>query len=245
MAPASSCSGGEPITLADIGAELRHMTALMFTKEDLHRVSDTLHAALKTEEAGLKDGIALHNTRIAAMEQRKETTEKKLKATDTAIQRQGDLLLVMRRQLEDLDNRGRHNNIRVRGVPEADSTGGNVAETLAQHFRIILREEAPDHFRFDRAHSDHRQPTEHPRYNVLYSLLPTQGPDYAEGPHPLDRGAESRRHPHLPAKARTTQHYSPKLNTTPPGAQATTTETTTPPRQRNVGTRLEARPGPT
>ncbi|CAH2322102.1 Hypothetical predicted protein [Pelobates cultripes] len=149
--PASTCSG-EQVTLADIGAELRRMTALMVTKEDLTRASDTLHAALKAEVAGIKSDIARQDTRITAIEQRAETAESQWQATDTAIRRQGDLILAMRRHLEDLDNRGRRNNIRVRGVPEADGAGENIAESLTQLFRIILREEAPDHFRFDRAH---------------------------------------------------------------------------------------------
>ncbi|CAH2253645.1 Hypothetical predicted protein [Pelobates cultripes] len=155
--PASTCSGEESVTLADIGAEPRRMSAQMVTKADLTRVSDTLHAALKAEVAGIRADITRHDARITAMEQRIENAEGRHMATDTAIKRQGDLLLALRRQREDLDNRGRRNN--MRGMPEADSAGENVAETLTQLFRIILREEAPDHFRFDRAHRDLRPRT--------------------------------------------------------------------------------------
>ncbi|CAH2301117.1 Hypothetical predicted protein [Pelobates cultripes] len=95
--PASTCSGEEHITLADIRADLRCMSAEMVTKEDLNRASDTLHAALKAEVAGIRADITLHDALITAMEQRTENAEGRTKATDTAIKRQGDLLLAMRR----------------------------------------------------------------------------------------------------------------------------------------------------
>ncbi|CAH2293537.1 Hypothetical predicted protein [Pelobates cultripes] len=148
--PASTCSGGEYVTLADIGAELRRKTTLMVTKDNLHQAPNNQHAALKLEVAGLKADFVVHETRIASVEQLTDAMEKQAKVSDTAIQRQGDLLLAMRRQLED--NRGRHNNIRIRGIPEAEGTWENVTETLTQLFCIILREDAPDHFRFERAH---------------------------------------------------------------------------------------------
>ncbi|CAH2246579.1 Hypothetical predicted protein [Pelobates cultripes] len=155
MAPtslASTYSHGEHVTLADIRVELRRMTAVMVTKDDLYQASNNLHTALKSEVGGLKADFAVHKTPIASVEQRKDAMKKQTKASDIAIQKQGDLLLAMRRQLEDLDNRSHRNNIRIRGIPEADGTGENVAETLTQLFRIILREDALDHYRFDRAH---------------------------------------------------------------------------------------------
>ncbi|CAH2327817.1 Hypothetical predicted protein, partial [Pelobates cultripes] len=53
--------------------------------------------------------------------------------------------------LEDLDNRGRRCNIRVRGVPET-AGGENATEVLSGLFKMLLQEEAPECFEFERAH---------------------------------------------------------------------------------------------
>ncbi|CAH2282862.1 Hypothetical predicted protein [Pelobates cultripes] len=150
--PISTCSSSDGTTLADIGVELERIATAMVTKDDLTHLSSKLHEAIKTEMADLKGEIKAQETRILQLEQKAQTAEDHSTATDTALKRQGALLLAMRRQLEDQDNRGRRNNIRVRGIPEPTEGGGNIEEILTPLFRIILREEAPAHIKYDRAH---------------------------------------------------------------------------------------------
>ncbi|CAH2312212.1 Hypothetical predicted protein [Pelobates cultripes] len=149
--PASSCASLDHTTLADIGADLKRIAASMVTKDDLQHLSTTLHEAIKLEVAGLKTDDAAHETRIHTAEQKLQAAETHAAATDTALKRQGALILAMRRQLEDQDNRGRRNNIRVRGVPESPE-GENVEEILTSLFRLILKEDAPARIKYDRAH---------------------------------------------------------------------------------------------
>ncbi|CAH2324813.1 Hypothetical predicted protein, partial [Pelobates cultripes] len=61
------------------------------------------------------------------------------------------MLLAMRCQLEDVDNRGQKCNIRVRGVPKVDGEE-NVGETLSGLFRAPLPTTVPAQFKFERAH---------------------------------------------------------------------------------------------
>lgn len=58
------------------------------------------------------------------------------------------LLRNMQRHVEDLDNRGRRNNIRVRGVPETE----DIQNTLQNVSNNPLGEPATKHIEMDRAH---------------------------------------------------------------------------------------------
>ncbi|CAH2254895.1 Hypothetical predicted protein [Pelobates cultripes] len=148
--PASS-SGAEHSSLDRIGEEIRSIAASMATKTDLLTLTTTIQDALRAEMAGIRTEVTAHGTRIEALETAMETQSSRISSTDLAITRQGDMLLDMRRHLEDLDNRGRRCNIRVRGVPET-AGGENATEVLSGLFKMLLQEEAPECFEFERAH---------------------------------------------------------------------------------------------
>ncbi|CAH2249148.1 Hypothetical predicted protein, partial [Pelobates cultripes] len=83
-------------------------------------------------------------------------SEQRQQAADLATTRQGNILLDLRRQIEDLDNRGWRNNIRVRGLPEAE--GESPQEMLTGLFTHILGDNAPSDFGIKRAHRALRAP---------------------------------------------------------------------------------------
>ncbi|CAH2248810.1 Hypothetical predicted protein [Pelobates cultripes] len=85
------------------------------------------------------------------LEQTTEAHTNKLTATDMAVARQGEVLLAMRRHMEDLDNRGRCCNIRTRGVPESEGEE-NAEEILTELFQTLLPVTPPQRFKFERAH---------------------------------------------------------------------------------------------
>ncbi|CAH2249774.1 Hypothetical predicted protein [Pelobates cultripes] len=58
---------GEP-TLADISADIRALAANMVTKDDLHSLSDTLHAAICTETTVLRADISAQDNRLQLLE---------------------------------------------------------------------------------------------------------------------------------------------------------------------------------
>ncbi|CAH2273905.1 Hypothetical predicted protein [Pelobates cultripes] len=92
----------------------------MVTKEDLRVLSENLHAAIRREVTTLKADITEHSNRIQAVETTSQALTAQVEAANLAITRQGNMLLAMRHQTEDLDNRGRRSNIRVQGLPEPD-----------------------------------------------------------------------------------------------------------------------------
>ncbi|CAH2274857.1 Hypothetical predicted protein [Pelobates cultripes] len=137
-----STAGGDPATLERISDELRTMAVAMATKADLLTLTTTIQDALRAEMAGIRAQVSTHANRIESLEATTEAQNARLAASDTAIARQGDLLLHMRRHLEDLDNRGRRCNIRIRGIPEAER-GENLEELLTSLFKLILQANAP------------------------------------------------------------------------------------------------------
>lgn len=60
-------------------------------------------------------------------------------------------LIDLNRQIEDLDNRGRRHNIRVRGVPES-VTPEQVGPTLTAIFNSLIDRPEQSSIEFDRAH---------------------------------------------------------------------------------------------
>ncbi|CAH2329719.1 Hypothetical predicted protein, partial [Pelobates cultripes] len=119
----------------------------------------------------LRSEIAALGTRTARLEERLEATNKETFSDPprrsginmTEIHRKKTLGEASRakqaffqlRHTEDLDNRGRRSNIRVRGIPE--SAGDEDVEALLRAlFRGILGAETPATIEFDRAHRANR-----------------------------------------------------------------------------------------
>ncbi|CAH2296081.1 Hypothetical predicted protein [Pelobates cultripes] len=137
----------------------------MVTKDDLRNLSDNLHAAIRTEVTALRSDITSHNSRLQHLETATQANTAQAEASTLAITRQGNMLLSLRRHTEDLDNRGRKSNIRVRGLPEPRGEE-DVEATFHTLFRGILRAEAQAAIEFDRAHRGYTQQME--RHGILY-----------------------------------------------------------------------------
>ncbi|CAH2312183.1 Hypothetical predicted protein [Pelobates cultripes] len=146
--PPASDTGGP--SLADISADILALAASMVTKEDLKALS----AVIRTEVTEIKADIATQAGRLQALETTVLSTTAQAETTNLAITRQGNMLLALRRQAEDLDNRGRRSN-RVHGLPESAGEE-DVEATLQTLFREILGTEAPESIEFDRAHRANR-----------------------------------------------------------------------------------------
>ncbi|CAH2330840.1 Hypothetical predicted protein [Pelobates cultripes] len=104
--------------------------------------------AMREELAGLRSDLTTLDTRVEASVA--QICQQRHRATEIAATHQGNMLLTLRRQVEDLENRSRHQNIRVRGLPEHDTTP--VVTTLEALFQQILGPTAPAEMKFDWAH---------------------------------------------------------------------------------------------
>ncbi|CAH2293068.1 Hypothetical predicted protein, partial [Pelobates cultripes] len=133
----------------------------MVTKEDLRALSDTIHAGIRTEVTALKADITAHGSRIQAVETTTQATAAQVEASILAISRQGNMLLALRCQTEDLDNRGRRSNIHIRRLPEPTEEE-DVEATRKALFQEIQGADAPESMEFEQTEQiDHAQQTAH------------------------------------------------------------------------------------
>ncbi|CAH2224996.1 Hypothetical predicted protein [Pelobates cultripes] len=122
------------------------MEASMVTKADLQTLTAPIQDTLRAELASIRTEVATQT-----LERSAEAQSTRVVATNTAVSRQGEKLLAMRRHLEDIANRCRRCNIQICGLPEAEEEA-NVEDTMSGLFRSILQDEAPQRFEFERAH---------------------------------------------------------------------------------------------
>ncbi|CAH2246645.1 Hypothetical predicted protein [Pelobates cultripes] len=214
MAAHSAATGDTPAsTLEGIGDELRTIAASMATKADLLVLTTTIQDALRAEMAGIRTEVTAQGTRIQELEHSHEAHTARLVATDTTVARQGVLLLQLRRAVEDLDNRGRRCNIRVRGLPEAEGEE-DVEDTLTALFRMILPADTSLALRYERAHRALRPRSleDGPRDIIccIHSFATKDaimkaghwGPARGRNAHPADVGEDHRRDLHNDAVRR-------------------------------------------
>ncbi|CAH2220113.1 Hypothetical predicted protein [Pelobates cultripes] len=151
MAPASpgSESTGESLAedtqasdLAQIRAELTQISTRMLSKADTGSLVQEPRVVLREELAGLRSDLTALEQRVEEMETTAHGCEEQHRATEVAVTRQGNMPLTLRRQVEDLKNRSRRNNIRVRGLPETGTEP--LQATLIDLFRQLLGVQARD-----------------------------------------------------------------------------------------------------
>ncbi|CAH2221760.1 Hypothetical predicted protein [Pelobates cultripes] len=147
----SPASEQEIPALSRIESSLRDLTASAVTKSDLQAITTAIQETLRTEIAGIRTELTSQAGRITAVEEASEALTARVAATDTAVAHQGEMLLSVRRHLEDVDNRGRRCNIRVRGVPETEGPEDAVA-ILTELFCSLLQPSPPTEIEFERAH---------------------------------------------------------------------------------------------
>ncbi|CAH2293436.1 Hypothetical predicted protein [Pelobates cultripes] len=158
----------ETPTLAVIRADIRALASQMVTKSDFQVLSDDLHAAIRFEVAALRSEITAQDGRLQNLEETMREATERAGTNTTATTRQGHMLLALRRQTEDLDNRSRRSNIR--GLPEP-STEEDVEATLKALFWEILGADMPDSITFDRAHRANRpRPADNTPRDVICCL---------------------------------------------------------------------------
>ncbi|CAH2329754.1 Hypothetical predicted protein [Pelobates cultripes] len=122
----------------------------MFMRRNKADMVSKLCAIIKEEVAVLRTYLNALEQRMDGLEMGRLQADHHQQAADIATTRQGNILLDLRRQIEDLDNQGRRNNIRVRGLPEVD--GEVPQELLIGLFAQLLGDSYPPDFGIERAH---------------------------------------------------------------------------------------------
>ncbi|CAH2315774.1 Hypothetical predicted protein [Pelobates cultripes] len=135
----SQCSLARSETLTQISAELAAISANMLTICDKEELVTELQATIQEVR---RDLTAL-KSRVDDLEAEHPQAEHTQQAAELATAQQGNVLLELRMQVEDLDNRGWRNNIHIRGLPEKPDEALSLFMGL---FTQRLGDSAPDDF---------------------------------------------------------------------------------------------------
>lgn len=91
------------------------------------------------------------SAKVASIEEETYDTKMEISHIHDRLSTQASALREFQRHLEDLDNRGRRNNIRVRGLPEA-TQDEDLQVTLQAIFNNVLGRPENQRIKLDRAH---------------------------------------------------------------------------------------------
>ncbi|CAH2301342.1 Hypothetical predicted protein [Pelobates cultripes] len=133
--------------LMQIRSELEMISGNMLTRENMSMLIQEFRMAMREKLAGLQSDLSALDARVEAAEVEVHICQQSYRATEMAEMRQCNMLLSLHRQVEDLENRRRHPNIRVCGLSEPHISP--VATTLETQFPQILCPAAVAEIKFD------------------------------------------------------------------------------------------------
>ncbi|CAH2297166.1 Hypothetical predicted protein [Pelobates cultripes] len=125
----------EPQMLQEDG--WRDILPNLLTKTDFEALSDRLGRVVREEVAQLRADMANMEARMSVAEAETKALRTDLEHTNTAVTGQEADMAYLTTWIDDLDNRGRRLNLRVRGVREGGPSE-NIPDTLRQIFTQAL-----------------------------------------------------------------------------------------------------------
>ncbi|OCT78735.1 hypothetical protein XELAEV_18029824mg, partial [Xenopus laevis] len=147
LAPDSSDVDSETDSTMDVQTYLKRLPSKSDIKEMLHTMTDEIRSELH----GIKQELESVGARTDSLERNQTKLVSNHKLHRAIILKQSKEIEELHRHVEDLQNRSRRNNIRVRGVPETVQKDA-ILPTLLQIFNGILEREAHTVIPIDRAH---------------------------------------------------------------------------------------------
>ncbi|CAH2253807.1 Hypothetical predicted protein [Pelobates cultripes] len=159
----------EPQMLQEDG--WRDILPNLLTKTDFEALSDRLGRVVREEVAQLRADMVNMEARMSVAEAETKALRTDLEHTNTAVTGQEADMAYLTTWIDDLDNRGRRLNLRVRGVREGGPSE-NIPDTLRQIFTQVLgARQGPDQITL-------RKSEEVPSFLRTLGLPPIQVPDW-------------------------------------------------------------------
>ncbi|KAM9320136.1 MAP7 domain-containing protein 1, partial [Gastrophryne carolinensis] len=91
----------------------------MPSKTDIENLREKYEAGFKREIAVVRHKVAEVTSRVNILEKGESATDSRMKALEERCKKQEALITNCQLHLDDLENRSRRNNLRIRGVPES------------------------------------------------------------------------------------------------------------------------------
>ncbi|XP_018408440.1 PREDICTED: contactin-5, partial [Nanorana parkeri] len=140
------------------------------TKRDFRLLIQEVRDTCKTEIQVLHKDFQQLTQRVEDIDGEVQTTKQDIYRLQSQSVAQAAIIRDLQRHVEDLDNRGRRNNIRIKGLPEATGTE-DLPAVLQMLFNNILGAPSSNKIEMDRAHRALR-----PREKNTYMFLTVDSP---------------------------------------------------------------------
>lgn len=147
----SDFAGSGPMAPTPSPMDLNQLLSQIPTKEDFRVLISEVKDTCRAEIASIRQDLQHVSNRVEGLEEAHDSTRAYIAQLHRTIVAQSEFMGDMHNHVEDLDNRGRRNNIRVRGLPEA-TQAEDLPATLEAIFNKILGEPSSHKIEFVRAH---------------------------------------------------------------------------------------------
>ncbi|CAH2274338.1 Hypothetical predicted protein [Pelobates cultripes] len=148
--PPSPASSEQSTVIKD--SEIRELLQNLPSKTDLASMLAKLEESMQDKISDIARDVHHMGQRVGELEDKNLRTIEAIKALET---RQGAIELkyiIMARIIEELDNRSRRNNLRLRGLPETQEASEDLLAKLQALFNNILQRPTDTPVLLDRAH---------------------------------------------------------------------------------------------
>lgn len=146
--------GGPPglvIHTEDTERDIRELLRALPTKMDIQQLISAVEQSCLQAVEGLREDIRDLGHRVEKVENDRDVMIHAVADVQDAIKNHEDVLNSYRDQLDDYENRGKRQNIRIKGLPESVQSP-ELIPTVQKLFCQILGDSAPETIEIDRAH---------------------------------------------------------------------------------------------
>uniref|UniRef100_A0A8C5WM23 L1 transposable element RRM domain-containing protein n=1 Tax=Leptobrachium leishanense TaxID=445787 RepID=A0A8C5WM23_9ANUR len=154
-------------------AEVLQLLRSLPTKQDLTVANTVLRQSLAADIQLLRDDIAGLRDRLERVENGHRDQSTLITETSSRVDTHHHLLHTLTRHVEDLENRGRRQNVRIRGLPEGEGSPAELGRILLRLFNTILGRDHTSHIDIERYHRALRPkgPADAPPRDVICFFL--------------------------------------------------------------------------
>ncbi|XP_071985360.1 uncharacterized protein [Engystomops pustulosus] len=136
-----------PLTRADLHEALRNLPTRSFFDSMISRMEKMQRHCLDEVHRTMEQ----MGSRVGSLERQTASHETRLEQLEQRVTAQQHMIRSLTLEHDDLENRGRRNNVRVRGLPE-DEEGGDLGSIITTIFNGVLGDPPETPIELDRVH---------------------------------------------------------------------------------------------
>lgn len=131
--------------------ELRAILQALPTKADIETLIGKVEAAHRKEIRAVKQEVHSLSDRLTVGEASVSEIDRRVSVLESQHRAQAEAAIGLQLHMEEMEDRSRRNNLRLRGLPEATGPA-DLADTVADIFRRVAGDQIQGRMEFDRIH---------------------------------------------------------------------------------------------